>query len=382
MATNFRELLELLFIRKASDLHIRAGAPPVLRIDGELYATQEAKLASQEIEKFLQSILSEQQFQTFVREKEFDFALTVPGHGRTRINLYFQKGTPAAALRSVETKIPTFEELNLPEVLMKISDYRRGLVLLTGATGSGKSTTMAAIIDRINSTRSANILCIEDPIEYLFSNKKSLIAQREVKIDTMHFFTALTHALREDPDVIMVGEIRDPDTMIMALQAAETGHLVLTTLHTLNALEAVNRLISFFPLSEQAQVRTMIAGTLQAIVSQRLIPRSDKPGRVPVVEVLVNTAAVRECMQDPDKVSMIGGLIEDDRNIHGMQSFDQSILNLYRKGVVSIETAMEAATNPNDLDMAIRGIQTSGAQLVQTEEADTESHKMTPNMAE
>ena len=382
MATNFRELLELLFIRKASDLHIRAGTPPVLRIDGELYATQEAKLTSQEIEKFLQSVLSEQQFQSFVREKEYDLALTVPGHGRTRVNLYFQRGTPAAAFRSVETKIPTFDELNLPEVLRKISDYRRGLVLITGATGSGKSTTLAAIIDRINSTRSVNILCIEDPIEYLFSNKKSLIAQREVKIDTMHFFTALTHALREDPDVIMVGEIRDPDTMIMALQAAETGHLVLTTLHTLNALEAVNRLISFFPLSEQAQVRTMLGGTMQAIVSQRLIPRSDKPGRVPVVEVLVNTAAVRECMEDPDKVSMIGGLIEDDRNIHGMQSFDQSILNLYRKGVVSIETAMEAATNPNDLDMAIRGIQTSDSQLVKTEEADTESHKMTPNMAE
>ncbi len=382
MATNFRELLELLFIRKASDLHLRAAAPPVLRIDGELYATQEAKLTSQEIEKFLQEILSEQQFQAFVREKELDFALTVPGHGRVRANLYFQRGTPAAALRSIKTQIPTFDELNLPDVLIKISDSRRGFVLLTGATGSGKSTTMAAMIDRINSTRSINILCIEDPIEYLFANKKSLIAQREVKIDTMHFFTALTHALREDPDVIMVGEIRDPDTMMMALQAAETGHLVLTTLHTLNAIEAVNRLISFFPLADQAQIRTMLAGTLQAIVSQRLIPRSDKPGRVPVVEVLVNTAAVRECMEDQDRISLIGGLIEDDRGVHGMQSFDQSILNLYRKGVVSLETAMETATNPNDLDMAIRGIQASGSRLVQTKEGDGELHKMTPSMAE
>ena len=382
MATNFRELLELLFIRKASDLHIRVGVPPVLRIDGELYATQEAKLTSQEIEKFLQDILSEQQFQNFIREKEFDFALTVPGHGRVRANLYFQKGTPAAALRSIKTQIPTFDELHLPEVLKKICDYRRGFVLLTGATGSGKSTTMAAIIDRINSTRSANILCIEDPIEYLFSNKKSLIAQREVKIDTMHFFTALTHALREDPDVIMVGEIRDPDTMIMALQAAETGHLVLSTLHTLNALEAVNRLISFFSLSEQTQVRAMLAGTMQAIVSQRLIPRSDKPGRVPVVEVLINTAAVKECLEDQDKMSLITGLIEDDRNVHGMQSFDQSILSLYRKGVVSLETAMETATNPNDLDMAIRGIQASGSRLVQNEDEDAVAHKMTPSIAE
>lgn len=365
MEIDFRELLELLFIRKASDLHLRAGAPPVLRIDGELFATQTEKLTGQEMENFVREVLTPTQLETFIRDKELDLALHVPGYGRTRANLYFQRGSPAVALRAIKTEIPSFEELNLPPVMEKIAGLRRGLILLTGATGSGKSTALAAIIERINMIRSANILCIEDPIEYVFVNKKALIGQREVMIDTLSYYMALTHALREDPDVIMVGEIRDPDTMIIALQAAETGHLVLTTLHTLNAVEAINRTISFFPLDEHLQVRTMLAGTLQAIVSQRLVPRSDKPGRVPVVEVLITTAAIKESLVDPESMSLIGELIEDDRGVHGMQSFDQSILSLYRKGRISLETAMDAATNPNDLELAVRGIQTSGSRLLE-----------------
>jgi len=367
--TEFQGFLELLFARKASDLHLRTAAPPVLRINGELFAPQAERLTAQKIEGFVREILDASQWETFLREKEYDLALAVPGYGRARVNLYFQKGTPAIALRAIKTQIPSFEELNLPPIMEKIAELRRGLVLLTGATGSGKSTTLAAVIERINATRSTNILCIEDPIEYMFFNKKSLIAQREVLIDTLSFYAALKHALREDPDVIMVGEIRDPDTMRTALQAAETGHLVLTTLHTLNAVEAINRSISFFPLHEQLQVRTMLAGTLQAIISQRLVPRCDKPGRVPVVEVLVNTAAIRECLPDPEKMSLVGGLVEDDHGVHGMQSFDQSILKLYRKGMISIETAMETATNPNDMELAMRGIQTSGSRLL---EADAE----------
>ena len=370
MAADFRGLLELLFVRKASDLHLRASAPPVLRINGDLFATQADKLTSQEIEDFVREILTPAQLQTFLREKELDLALAVPGYGRTRVNLYFQKGSPAVALRAIKTEIPSFEALNLPPVLKKISALHRGLVLVTGATGSGKSTTLAAIVEWINTNRSANILSIEDPIEYLFSNKKSLIAQREVQIDTLNFYMALTHALREDPDIIMVGEIRDPDTMIIALQAAETGHLVLTTLHTLNAIEAINRIIAFFPLHEQSQVRSMLPGILQAVISQRLVSCSDKSGRVPVVEILVSTEAVRECLEDPEKMSLIAGLIEDDHGVHGMQSFDQSILRLHKKGVISLETAMETATNPNDLELAIRGIRTSGSRLLSPDSAE------------
>ena len=360
---DLRALLEMLFMKKASDLHLRVGALPVLRINGELFATRPDKVSFEEMERFLREVLSAAQVEALYRDKELDLALPVPGHGRTRVNVYFQKGTPALAIRAIKTQIPSFSELMLPRVLERISDLRRGLVLLTGATGSGKSTTLAAIIEYINSGRSTNILTIEDPIEYLFSNKKSLIAQREVMIDTLSFHGALVHALREDPDVIMVGEIRDRETMKIAMQAAETGHLVLTTLHTLNAVEAVNRIISFFPLSEQAQIRSILAGTLQAIVSQRLVPRADRLGRVPIVETLVSTAAIRECIEDYDKMHMIQGLLEDDRGAHGMQTFDQSILQALSQGVISFETALENATNPHDLEMAVRGIDASGSRI-------------------
>ena len=364
---DIHSLLELLFVKKASDLHLRVGAMPVLRIDGELYATRAERLTAAEMDSFLTSVLTPQQMESFHRDRELDLALSVPGHGRTRVNVYFQKGTPALAIRSIKTQIPTFEELMLPPVMGRIAGLKRGIVLLTGATGSGKSTTLAAIIEYINCQRSANILTIEDPIEYLFSNKKSLIAQREVAIDTNDFFAALTHALREDPDVIMVGEIRDPSTMKVALQAAETGHLVLTTLHTLNAVEAINRIISFFPLNEQLQVRSILSGTVQTIISQRLVPRADKSGRVPIVEVLMNTAAIRECIAEPDKMHMLNGLLEDDRGAHGMQTFDQSILLLLRQQYISYETAMESASNPHDVEMAVRGINTSGSRLSTSE---------------
>lgn len=360
---DLRGLMELLFVKKASDLHLRVGALPVLRINGELFATRPEKISIEEMEAFLKEVLTPQQIEILYRDHELDLAIAVPGHGRTRVNVYFQKGTPGLAIRAIKTQIPTFTELMLPPVLEKISNLRRGMVLLTGATGSGKSTTLASMIEYVNSHRSCNILTIEDPVEYLFSNKKSLIAQREVMIDTHSFYAALVHALREDPDIIMVGEIRDPDTVKVALQAAETGHLVMTTLHTLNAVEAINRIISFFPLNEQVQIRSILSGTVQAIISQRLVIRSDKPGRVPLVEVMVSTAAIRECVSDPDKMHLLQGLLEDDRGAHGMQTFDQSILMLLRQNIISYETAMENATNPHDLEMAIRGINSSGSRL-------------------
>ncbi|RPH95062.1 PilT/PilU family type 4a pilus ATPase [candidate division KSB1 bacterium] len=367
---DLRGLLELLFVKKASDLHLRVGSLPVLRINGELFATRPEKITLEEMEAFLKEILSQTQLDNLFRDKELDLAVAVPGHGRTRVNVYFQKGTPALAIRAIKTQIPSFNELMLPPVLERIAVLKRGLVLLTGATGSGKSTTLASMIEYINSHRSCNILTIEDPVEYLFSNKKSLIAQREVMIDTQSFYAALVHALREDPDIIMVGEIRDPDTVKVALQAAETGHLVLTTLHTLNAVEAINRIISFFPLNEQVQIRSILGGTIQAIISQRLVSRADKPGRVPLVEVMVSTAAIRECLEEAEKMQLMQSLLEDDRGAHGMQTFDQSILGLLRQNIISYETAMESATNPHDLEMAIRGINSSGSRLAEVSRAD------------
>ncbi|HEY3296257.1 MAG TPA: PilT/PilU family type 4a pilus ATPase [bacterium] len=360
---DLRGLLELLFVKKASDLHLRAGALPVLRINGDLFATRPEKVTAEEMDTLLKDVLTPQQLEALYRDKELDLALTVPGHGRTRVNAFFQRGSAALAFRAIKTQIPSFKDLMLPSVLEKLANLRRGIVLFTGATGSGKSTSLASLIEYINIHRSTNILTIEDPIEYIFSNKKSLIAQREVMIDTLTFYSALVHALREDPDIIMVGETRDPETMKVALQAAETGHLVLTSLHTLNAVEAINRIISFFPLNEQMQIRSILAGTVQAIISQRLVARSDKPGRVPIVEVLVSTAAVQECISDPDKMHLLQGFLEDDRGTHGMQTFDQSILSLLRNGTVSFETAMESATNPHDLEMAVRGINSSGSRF-------------------
>lgn len=352
-------LMETMFVRKGSDLHIRVGSSPVIRVDGKLFQLQSEKITQDQLNAAVKALLTDVQWEKFSKEKEYDLAASVPGHGRARINLFYQRGTMACAIRAIKTTVPTFNELNLPPILEDIASLNRGIVFVTGATGSGKSTTLASTVEYINTNRSLNLITIEDPIEFIFRNKKSIIAQREVHIDTNSFLNALVHSLREDPDVIMVGEIRDPDTMKIALQAAETGHLVLTTLHTLNALETINRIISFFELHQQNQVREMIAGTLQAVISQRLVPRSDQPGRVPVVEVLINTAAVKECILDQDKAKTIMSLIEEDKQTHGMQTFDQSILEYYQQGVISYEDAKEYASNPNDFDLACQGIVSS-----------------------
>lgn len=351
-----KQMLEQMLSAKASDLHIRIGVKPTVRIDGMLRPITDELLTPQEMEEIMSQILSEEQKKRFLQKNEMDLALSVSKMGRFRINFYRQRGTAGVAIRAVNTVIPSFEELNLPSVLRALADHRRGMIILTGTTGSGKSTTLAAMIDHINSTRAENILTIEDPIEYVHRNKKSIVCQREVGADTESFGIALRHALRQDPDVILVGEIRDLETMSIALTAADTGHLVLTTLHTLNAVETVNRIITFFPPHQHQQIRLLLAATLKAVICQRLLPRSDGPGRVPAVEVLVNTGLVGEYIVDPLKTPLIPELIESGAIQYGMQSFDQSIMDLYKKGMITYEEALLQATNPSDFELRVKGI--------------------------
>ncbi len=352
----FKQMMQEMLSRRASDLHVRVGIRPIVRVDGSLVALDDQVLVHDDIDKILSQILNDEQKERFHKKREMDLALSISKMGRFRINLYKQRGTIGIAIRQVNTKVPSFEELNLPGVVKEIAANKRGLVIVTGTTGSGKSTTLASIVEHINSSRSENILTIEDPIEYIYRDKKSIISQREVGGDTENFSAALRHAFRQDPDIILVGEIRDADTMNIALTAADTGHLVLTTLHTLNAVETISRIISFFPPHQHQQIRLLLAGTLKAIVCQRLLPRCDGPGRVPAVEALISTGSIREAIIDPEKTSMILDLIESGNIQYGMQSFDQSIMKLYRSGFISYEEAMVQCSNPDDFDLRVKGI--------------------------
>jgi len=353
---NLRQMLVEMLSKGASDLHIRVGIRPTLRLDGKLIPLETTPMSKDEMGEVLKQILNPDQLRRFQQRNEMDLALSVAKLGRFRINLYRQRGTPGIAIRSVNTSVPSFDELCLPEVIKKIAGSRRGLVIVTGTTGSGKSTTLAAMLEYINESRNENILTIEDPIEYIFRDQQSVISQREVGGDTPSFGSALKHAFRQDPDVIMIGEIRDQDTMATALSAADTGHLVLTTLHTMNAIETISRVISFFPPHQHQQIRLLLSGTLQAIVCQRLLARSDGPGRVPAVEVLIGTASIREALIDETKTSSIIEFIESGMIQYGMQSFDQSIMKLYRQGIISYENAMAQASNPDDFDLKLKGI--------------------------
>jgi len=353
---NLKELLSEMIAREASDLHLRVGLKPMIRVDGRLQPIAPDKLLGEEMEKVVDQVLSPEQKSAFQRRNDLDLALSVSKMGRFRVNFYRQRGTTGIAFRLVRSIIPTFGELNLPPVLKKLADERRGLIIVTGTTGSGKSTTLAAMIDEINQTRAENILTIEDPIEYIFRDNKSIISQREIGGDTASFVSALRQAFRQDPDVILVGEVRDVETMSIALTAADTGHLVLTTLHTLNAVETISRIISFYPPHQHQQIRLLLSATLKAVICQRLIPRSDGPGRVPAVEVLVSTASVREYISDPTRTPLISELIESGAIQYGMQSFDQSIMSLFKRGIISYEEAMVQATNPDDFDLRLKGI--------------------------
>ncbi|MDH3891039.1 MAG: PilT/PilU family type 4a pilus ATPase [candidate division Zixibacteria bacterium] len=353
---NLKQMLVEMLNRKASDLHIRVGNRPHLRVNGKLEQIATDPVTIDLMDQIVSQILNEKQLERFNRKREMDLALSVAKLGRFRINLFRQRGTSGVAIRAVNTQVPGFEELNLPPVIKKLAAEQRGLIVLTGTTGSGKSTTLASMIEHMNSNRNCNILTVEDPIEYIYRDKKSIIGQREVGGDTDTFASALRHAFRQDPDVILIGEVRDLETMSIALTAADTGHLVLTSLHTLNVVETVTRIISFFPPHQHQQIRLLLGGTLKSIVCQRLLARSDMPGRVPALEILINTGAIRECILDPEKTSDFPELMEQGGVQYGMQTFDQSIMGLYKQGMISFEEAMIQATNPDDFDLRVRGV--------------------------
>ncbi len=354
------DLLRIAVEKKASDLHLKVGNFPYLRVDGELAPlTDLPRISAEEMLNMAFSMMSNRQKQKFKETAELDMAYGVAGLGRFRVNVFQQRGNVGLVLRVVPTKIRTVEELSLPRVVGLICGERRGLVLVTGTTGSGKSTTLAAMIDRINSTRTDHIVTIEDPIEYLHRDKKGFVNQREVEVDTHTFSVALRAALRQDPDVILVGEMRDLETIGTALLAAETGHMVFSTLHTLDATETIQRIIAVFPPPEQKQVRLQLASTLKAVVSQRLVRKADSIGRVPAVEVLVATAFVRDCITNPDKTRMIRDAIATGTSQYGMQTFDQSLYDLYTQGLVTYDEALHQASNPDEFKLRCQGISSS-----------------------
>jgi twitching motility protein PilT len=343
----------------ASDVHLKVGSPPILRINGELAPMEGNRLSQEETLKIAFAVMSPGQRETFKKKNDIDLAYSVPGLGRFRCNVFIQRGTIGLVFRVIPMRIPTVEELLLPEVVKKIAIEPRGLILVTGTTGSGKSTTLAAMIDTINSTRTDHIMTIEDPIEYLHRDKRSIVNQREIGNDTESFSKALRAAMRQDPDVILVGEMRDFETIQTALTAAETGHLVLSTLHTIDATETVNRIISVFPPYQHKQVRIQLASVLRSIISMRLVPKADGRGRVPAVEVLIATSTIKDCILDPDKTKMIPDVIAQGMILYGMQTFDQSLFHLYKTGLITYEEALRRATNPDDFALKVKGIQST-----------------------
>ncbi len=354
------DLLKIAVERGASDLHLKVGAYPMLRLHGTLTpATEEKRLSPEDTVAMAQAVMSTAQRQKFNEVMEIDVAYGVPSLGRFRCNIYQQRGTIGLALRVIPMRVQAVEELGLPPVINTIAEADRGLVLVTGTTGSGKSTTLAAMVNHINDARNCHVMTVEDPIEFLHRDHRSVINQREVSVDTQSFAYALRSALRQDPDVILVGEMRDLETIETALVAAETGHLVLSTLHTLDATETINRIISVFPTHQRKQVRLQLATVLKAIISQRLLPRADGAGRAVAVEVMINTAFIRDCIASRAKTAQIPAAIAEGVSQYGMQTFDQSILGLYNQGLVTLEEASRWVTNLDEFKLKIQGISTT-----------------------
>ena len=358
-AFDYKSVLQHMIQANASDLHLKVGRPPTLGVDGHMVSLELPPLKQEDLRSLAEQIMAPKNIKEFSEQKESDFALAVPGIGRFRVNAYQQRGTIAYALRGVPFQAKTIAELNLPDVCERIALMPRGLILVTGITGSGKSTALASMLHYINQNRHANIITIEDPIEFLHRDIKSSINQREVGTDTNSFGQALRRVLRQDPDILLVGEIRDLDTLDTALKAAETGHLVFSTLHTTDATQTINRILSFYPPHQQTEVRYMLSTALRAIISLRLVRRADKKGRVPAAEVLVNTEAVRDQMRDMTKSLNIAQLIKEGAVPYGMQTFDQSLMNWYHKGVISYDDALFAATNPAEFSLRAQGIAAS-----------------------
>jgi twitching motility protein PilT len=354
------DLLAAALEQGASDVHLKVGSYPVMRVRGHLVPLLDGRrLDHADTVAMAAAIMSPAHRDRFKDAMEVDLAYSVPGLGRFRCNVFQQRGSIGLVLRVIPIGIKSIEALDLPPILKTIASQERGLVLVTGTTGSGKSTTLAAMIDHINNTRCAHIMTIEDPIEFLHRDNRSIVNQREISVDTRSYAHALRSALRQDPEVILVGEMRDFETIETAILAAETGHLVLSTLHTVDAAETLNRVISVFVPHQQKQVRLQLASILKAVISQRLMPRIDARGRCAAVEVMITTAFIRDCIADPDKTHLIPGAIAAGASQYGMQTFDQSILSHYERGLVSYEEAVRWTTNANEFKLKVQGIGTT-----------------------
>jgi twitching motility protein PilT len=354
---NFKAVLQEMINRNGSDLHLKVGRPPTFRVNGELEAMQDhPPLKPEDLKALAEQLMTPRQIKQFGEDKECDFAIGVPGIGRFRVNLYQQRGSLCYAMRAIPYNARTIDELELPAVLKDIAMKPRGLVLVTGITGSGKSTALAAMIMHVNENRHANVITIEDPIEFLHRDVNCHINQREIGTDTATFAQALRRVLRQDPDVILIGEIRDLETLDTALKAADTGHLVFATLHTTDATQTIQRVLSFYPPHQQEEIRFSLASALQAVISLRLVPRADKPGRVAAAEVLINTAAVKDQIRDSKASLNIPDLIKEGTVQYGMQSFDQSIMQWYTKKVISYDSAVFYASSPSEFALRAQGI--------------------------
>lgn len=358
-------LLKLMSDRGSSDLHIKVGSPPAVRLNGKLVMLRELPVLTPEATMTLAlSMMDDHQKRSFENHREIDFAYSLPGVGRFRVNAFRQRGSVGMTLRRVSVVHSSVEELGLPPVVTRLADEPRGLVLVTGTAGSGKTTTLAAMIDHINHTREGHIVTIEDPIEVLHRDDKCIINQREIGIDTDSYADALRHVVRQDPDVVLIGEMRDHETVSAALTAAEIGNLVLSTLHTIDATETVNRVIDFFPPYQQKQIRMMLASTLKGIISLRLIP-SINGGLVPAVEVLVMTGTIREYIVDPEKTYLIRDAMNEG-DYYGMQTFDQSLLKLYQAGRITLDDAVAMSANAHDFKIKVRQLGVSAGQAAQS----------------
>lgn len=359
MALDIKRILNDMIARGASDLHLKVASPPVLRVNGILVYMDLPAPSVQDMVTVAQQILTPAQRELFETTREIDFAFGVPGVARFRANFYVQRGSIAMVFRHVPVQIRSLEDLELPAVIHDLAMKPRGLILITGTVGSGKSTTLATIVDIINSDRSSHVITIEDPIEFLHRDKRSIVSQREVGADTGSYAEALRHILRQDPDVILIGEIRDADSMKIALTAADTGHLVLSTMHTTDATQTISRIISFFPPHQHQEIRFLVASTLQAVICQRLVASPNGDRRFPAVEVMIATSTIREYIRDPEKTVLIRQAIQEGFVQYQMQTFDQSLMQLVKGEFISIESALQASSNPHEFMLRLKGIQAS-----------------------